>query len=113
MSMAMKYAMQKRARKGCECNGAGCDACMAKGGEVSAADAGEEGIVDRIMKRFAKSDAPMADEEPADFDAMDAMDMPIEADEPGGESGDETGEEEADDDDIAARAMKSRKKGAA
>ncbi len=33
----MKYAMQKRAKKACECGGAGCEMCgMAKGGEVKA-----------------------------------------------------------------------------
>ncbi len=116
----MKYAMQKRAKKACECGGAGCEMChggaMAKGGEATH-DAGEEGIVDRIMKRFAKGGEvegePVADFESNDFDYMDQIPPIDEADYTGKNSGDEKGDKEVDDEekDVVSRVMKSRKKG--
>lgn len=137
MSMAMKYAMKKRMGKGMPCDEhgePGCGMChggmMAEGGMVEEeeasgyqapprpeADEGEEGIVDRIMKRFAKGgaveqDTPvMADFEDNDFDVLPGMED-TEADETGKNSGDEIGDEQEDDDrkDIVSRIMKSRSK---
>lgn len=127
MSMAMKYGLMKRqkmAEGGMACAGAECPGCekckggmmMAEGGEVKEDD-GSEGIVDRIMKRFAKGgaveqDTPvMADFEDNDFDVLPGMED-TEADETGKNSGDEIGDEQEDDDrkDIVSRIMKSRSK---
>lgn len=87
---------------------------LAEGGEVSDDD-GSDGIVDRIMKRFAKGGAvePVADFEKNDFDVMDTeMDPGTDADYTGANSGDEIGDEQEDDDrkDIVGRIMKSRSK---
>lgn len=140
MSLAMKYMMKKRAAKlgeSCEEHGApNCNMChggmMAEGGFVEEEeasgyqpmpkpeaedDAGEEGLVDRIMKRFAKGGAvandtpPVADFEENDFDVLPDM-KDTEADETGENSGDEDGNEEKDEEekDIVGRVMKSRKK---
>ena len=127
MSLATGYAMKKRMSK-CAAHGAdGCEMCMADGGFVGKekasgympppepeADMGEEGIVDRIMKRFAKGGEvePAADFESNDFDYLDQMPLDHEADETGENSGDEIGDEAQDerDDDVVARAMKSRPK---
>lgn len=128
--MALKYGMQKRMAKGgqvCEMHGThGCMMChggkMAEGGDVGDAsmpkeDDGSDGIVDRIMKRFAKGGAveqetpPIADGEEAQYD--DIVDMEdTEADETGANSGDEIGDaaEDEDERDIVKRIMKSRGK---
>lgn len=137
MSMSMKYHMKKRMNKGAPCGEHGamdCAMChggkMAEGGMVHeeeasgfqpppepGADEGEEGIVDRIMKRFAKGGAveqdtpPIADFEENDFDVLPGMED-TEADETGADSGDEDGDMAEDDDrkDIVSRIMKSRGK---
>ncbi len=125
MSLAMKYAMKKKMGKACK--GADCPGCaMCKGGQMMAGggmmgdddeDDGSEGIVERIMKRFAKGGAveqdtpPVADFEENDFDVLPGMED-TEADETGANSGDEIGDEAEDDDrkDIVKRIMKSRGK---
>ncbi len=135
MSMAIKYAMKKRGKKGSICDAHGASNCMACGGKMADGgmveeeeasgyqpfpkpeDAGEEGIVDRIMNRFAKGGAvandtpPVADFEENDFDVLPEMED-TEADETGAEDGDDLGNEqmEEDEDDIVNRAMKSWKK---
>lgn len=143
MSMAMKYAMQKRSKKmGAPCDEhgeMGCGMChggkMAEGGFVEDEEAsgyqampepdedddgdddGSNGIVDRIMKRFAKGGAvandtpPEADFEENDFDVLPEMED-TEADETGANSGDEMGDKQEDEDrhDIVGRIMKSRSK---
>lgn len=140
MSMALKYGMQKRMAGGgmaCAMHGAkGCKMChggmMAEGGEVEEEmasgyqempeseaedDDGSDGIVDRIMKRFAKGGAveqatpPVADSEEAEYDVLPEMED-TEADETGANSGDELDDEQEDDDrkDIVSRIMKSRAK---
>ena len=123
----MKYAVQKRGRQ-CMAHGtADCGECMADGGMVGKemasgyqpppapeADAGEEGLVDRIMARFAKGGMaePIADFEPNDFDYMDKTDVPDDADYTAENSGDEDGnaELESEEDDVVERARKSWKK---
>lgn len=135
MSMAMKYAMQKRARKGGACDEHGQEGCgmcyggkMAEGGEVDNPDAdledkrfddsieGDHDLVDRIMKGFAKGGEVKAEEPTADFEDNDFDVMPLEdtsdADYTGENSGDELGNDQEDDDrrDIVVRIMKSRKK---
>lgn len=135
MSMATKYAMQKRAKKGTACDAHGETGCMACGGKMADGgmveeeeasgyqpfpepeDAGEEGIVDRIMQRFAKGGAvandtpPVADFEENDFDVLPEMED-TEADETGANSGDEEGDKVEDEEreDVVSRAMKSWKK---
>lgn len=140
MSLAMKYGMMKRGKKtgaACDAHGAvGCMACggkMAEGGFVgeeeesgyqpfpkpaeAAEDEGEEGLVDRIMQRFAKGGAvandtpPVADFEDNDFDVLPGMDD-TEADYTGENSGDDVGDKAEDEDekDVVSRAMKSWKK---
>lgn len=126
----MGYAMNKKGRK-CMAHGSeGCEMCMADGGMIKGEksggyepmpmeDTGEEGIVDRIMKRFAKGGeatmgndpTPMADGESADFDYLDQMPKDHDADYTGANSGDEMGNEEQDDErDMATRIMKKRAK---
>lgn len=125
MSMAMKYGLMKRqkmAEGGMACAGAECPGCekckggmmMAEGGEVKEDD-GSEGIVDRIMKRFAKGGdvgEPVADFEKNDFDYLDQADPGADADDTGASSGDEIGDEQEDEDrdDVVGRIMKSRAK---
>lgn len=138
MSMAVKYAMAKRAKKdsaACEEHGApNCAMCyggkMAEGGFVGEemasgfepppepeADAGEEGIVDRIMKRFSKggevtnATAVTADFEANEFDDL-AKDDDLEFSDTEANSGDDLGDKAEDDDrkDIVSRVMKSRAK---
>lgn len=81
---------------------------LAEGGEV---DDGSDGIVDRIMKRFAKGGEvePVADFESNDFEVEPTGD---DFSETGANSGDELGDEAEDDDrdDIVSRVMKSRGK---
>ncbi len=142
MSLAMKYGMMNRDGAACMAHGTkGCGMChggkMAEGGFVEEEeetgygempkpsaededgdmDGGEEGIVDRIMKRFAKGGAvandtpPVADFEENDFDVLPGMED-TEADETGANSGDELGDAQEDDDrdDIVKRVSKSWKK---
>jgi hypothetical protein len=120
MSLAAGYAMKKRGAK-CMAHGAeACADCYAKGGEAKpASDEGEEGIVDRIMKRFSKpsmggDDAPIADGESADFDYLDQMPAEHDADYTGANSGDEIGNEDLDkaedeDESMVGRIMKKRR----
>lgn len=145
MSMALKYGLMKRAQKmamGGTCSEhdmTNCQMCkggmMAEGGFVGEEEAsgyeampmpkaedndgdmdgGEEGIVGRIMKRFAKGGEvgePVADFEKNDFDAMDEMDVGTDADYTGANSGDEVGNEENEEEerDVVSRIMKSRSK---
>lgn len=79
----------------------------AEGGMV---DSGEEGLVDRIMKRFASGE-PAADFESNDFDELDKEPAPDDAD-TGENSGDELGDKavEEEDEDVISKVMKSRKK---
>lgn len=138
MSMAMMYALKKRAKKmGAPCEeheAYGCEMCrggeaMAEGGMVGEEEAsgyqpfpdpeeaGEEGIVDRIMKRFSKGGEvandtpPIVDAEPAEYDDL-VLDDGLEMSETGANSGDELGDEQEDEDrrDIVGRVMKSRAK---
>lgn len=127
MSLAAGYAMKKRNAK-CMAHGAeACGECMAGGGFVSqekasgySAGTGEDGIVDRIMQRFAKGGeatmgrdvVPDADGESADFDYLDQMSEDMDADETGENSGDEDGDKRLDDDedDVVKRAHASWKK---
>lgn len=142
MSLALKYGMKKKMAKGgmadkaCDAHGAmGCQMCdggmMAEGGMVGeemesgyekmpapsaeddAGDDGSEGIVDRIMKRFAKGgmvandSMPIADDESAEFDEL-AKDDTKSSDYVDDGPGDE--EEDKDREDIVGRIMKSRDK---
>ena len=135
MSMAMKYEMKKRMSRGAPCDehqAYDCAMCdggkMAEGGFVGDEEAtgygampkpddGQEGIVDRIMKRFSKggvvaNDTPMtADFDDNDFDVLPGIED-TESDYTGKNSGDEIGDEAEDDDrkDIVSRIMKSRGK---
>lgn len=125
MSMAMKYGMMKKAEQGCDAHGMkDCGECMAGGGFVEdemasgymappepKADMGEEGIVDRIIKRFSKGGMaandtpPIADGEEADYDELAKDD-----DEDSSYVDDGPGDKQEDEDrkDIVARAMKAR-----
>ena len=103
MSMAIKYAMNKKAKgKGCDCGEPGCKMCgggmMAEGGDV----------VDRAMKK--RKGEPVADFEKNDFEdeGYDGK----KGDYTGKNSGDEIGNEAEDDDreDIVSRAKRSWKK---
>ena len=84
---------------------------------VHAEDSGEEGIVDRIMKRFSKGGQvanetePMADSMPNEFDDL-VLDDDLEFHDTGANSGDELGDAQEDEDrkDIVSRIMASRKK---
>lgn len=119
MSMAMKYAMQKRSKKmGDPCGEhgmPGCSMCnggrMAEGGEVK--DDGSDGIVDRIMQRFSKGGqvanetAPVADFEPNEFDEL-VKDGDEETSYVDDGSGSEAVAE--DDKDLIGRIMRSRGK---
>lgn len=112
---ATKYAMKKRMGKGgepstCEEHGAAdCGVCMAKGGEV------DGDMIERIMnRRMAKGGEvePLADFESNDFDRMDQIDVPDDADYTGANSGDHLGNEALDenDADLISRIMRSRAK---
>lgn len=120
MSFAMKYAMKKRMAKDCMADGGPVvDPEKAKQAEESMrkafhfSEGGESGsgfsddMVDRIMKhRYAeggKVEEPVADFESADFDYLDHVDIPTEANYTAKNSGDEDG------DDLVSRAMKKRK----
>jgi len=116
MSMAIKYQMAKKARgnsKACDEHGAmGCKMCgggkmMAEGGEME----DDDDIVGRAMKK--RKGEPVADFEKNDFEAEGPEDVPDDADYTGANSGDELGNEALDkeDEDVVARAMRSRKKG--
>lgn len=80
-------------------------------------DSGEEGLVDRIMKRFSKGgqvaneEQVCADEMPNEFDDL-VLDDDLEFHDTGANSGDELGDaqESSDRKDIVARIMASRKK---
>lgn len=84
---------------------------------VHAEDSGEEGIVDRIMKRFSKggqvanATPPMADKMPSEYDDL-VLDDDLEFHDTGTNSGDELGNAQEDEDrkDIVSRIMSSRKK---
>ena len=118
MSMAVKYAMKKRAAKmseGCMEHGTpGCAMCyggkMAEGGEV---DDGSEGIVDRIMKRFSKG-GEVANDTPvtADFEDNQFDDLVKDDNEETSYVDDGPGDMQEDDDrhDIVSRIMRSNKK---
>jgi hypothetical protein len=96
-SMAIKYNMQKRAKK------AGGAAVMPDG------EPKDSDMVGRVMKRrmseggvIANDTPPVADGESADYDVMDTDDD-LSMTETGANSGDELG------DDRVSRAMKRRK----
>lgn len=132
MSMALKYGMQKRAKKaaGGECSGPDCEGCsspkcMAKGGFVEEEEASgyeeapeqeDEDMIGRIMKKrkMAKGGVvePVADFESNDFDVLDKNPAPDDADYTGANSGDELGNAELDenDRDLIGRIMRSRAK---
>lgn len=115
MSMAVKYAMNKRrkmAEGGCT-SSATVDPQKAADATASMRKAfgyAKGGLVDRIMdKRGAK---PMADGESADFDYMDERSAGDAADYTDANSGDELGDAmvEDDDRDMVSRIMRSRSK---
>ena len=120
--MAMKYAMKKRMASGSNsssCSEHGmtdCGVCMAEGGEVKDPDGDDDSdMIGRIMsRRMAKGGdvEPLADFESNDFDRMDQIDVPDDANYTGANSGDELGNEALDenDADLIGRIMRSRAK---
>ena len=110
MSMAMKYAMQKRAEKNSKmCHGG----MMAEGGEVDDTD-----MVGRVMRKrmskggmVANDTPPIVDSEPADYDDL-ALRDDLESSYTGANSGDEIGNKMLDeqDEDLVGRIMRSRAK---
>ncbi len=81
-----------------------------RSGHVSGSYAEGGDMIDRIMRK--RSGEPVADFEPADFDVLDEIDVPDDANYTGANSGDELGDGREDDDrrDIVARIMRSRAK---
>lgn len=109
MSMAIKYGMMKKAKGACpgeDCPGCAKCATVTESPEKKMA---EGGLVDRIM---SARKGETADEKPADFDAMDDMTIPDDADYTGANSGDMLGNEAMDenDADLIRRIMRSRAK---
>ncbi len=114
MSMAIKYAMGKKAKK------------MADGGEIECTPSKEDradksasisgaysdgGMVDRIMRKRMAGGGEAVDREPNEFDEMELEPAP-KFSETGANSGDEDGDAELDenDHDLVSRIMRSRAK---
>ncbi len=123
MSMAVKYAMQKRGKKMAE----SCEdsADMAEGGMAEEKESGygempdeDSDPVGRAMKKRYSKGGMVANETPitADFEDNEFDDLvkrdDLESSYTGADSGDEIGDKQEDDDrkDIVSRVMKSRAK---